>query len=106
MAQPELIRKDALTETAQTPGIVRREAFASGGVWVGVATTEPHVVSGWHHHGDHATCLYIKSGRFRLDSGPGGREAIEGGARRLREDSRPGWFIASPISRRRKDLRS
>jgi uncharacterized RmlC-like cupin family protein len=87
MAPPELIRKDAFRNAAQTPGIVRKEAFASGGVWIGVASTDPHVVSGWHHHGDHSTYLYIKTGRFRLESGPSGREAIEGG---------PGDFVNIP----------
>jgi len=87
MAQPELIRKGAFRDAAKTPGIVRKEAFASDGVWAGVATTDPGVISGWHHHGDHTTYLYVVSGRFRLESGPGGRDAMEGG---------PGDFLKIP----------
>lgn len=87
MAQPELVRKDAFRDTAQTPGIVRKEAFSSEGVWAGVASTEPGMISGWHHHGNHTTYLYVMSGRFRLESGPAGRDALEGG---------PGDFFKIP----------
>jgi len=87
MARPKLVRKNAFKDTTQTPGIVRREAFASKGVWAGEATTEPGIVSGWHHHGDHATYLYIAAGRFRLESGPLGRDVIEG---------EPGDFVHIP----------
>lgn len=87
MAQPELVRKDAFRDTPQTPGIVRKEAFASEGVWAGVATTEPGMLSGWHHHGDHTTYLYVVSGGVRLESGPGGRDRLEGG---------PGDFFKIP----------
>ena len=86
-ARPELVREHAFKNAAQTPGIVRRKAFASEGVWAGVATTEPGIVSGWHHHGDHSTYLYITSGRFRLESGPLGRDLIEAG---------PGDFVKIP----------
>ena len=87
MAKPELVRGTAFQAGAPTPGIVRKEAFDADGVWAGVATTEPGVVSGWHHHGDHETYLYVLSGRFRLESGPAGRDVLEGG---------PGDFVKIP----------
>ena len=87
MARPHLVRRDEFKEAAQTPGIVRRAAFATEGVWAGVANTEPGMVSGWHHHGDHSTYLYIASGRFRLESGPLGRDVFEG---------EPGDFVKIP----------
>lgn len=87
MDRPELVRRDAMRNAAQTPGILRREAFATGDVWAGVATTDPGVVSGWHHHGDHTTYLYVVSGRFLLESGPGGSDVLEAG---------PGDFVKIP----------
>jgi len=80
MSRPQLVRKDAMGDAAQTPGILRREAFSAEGTWAGTATTEPGVVSAWHHHGDHETYLYVRAGRFRLESGPGGRDVLEGEA--------------------------
>lgn len=67
-----------------TPGIRRLEAFAAEGTWVGRAHTAPEVVSGWHHHGDHETFLYVVSGRFRLEIADG---VLEGG---------PGSFFHIP----------
>ncbi len=87
MAKPELVRKDAMAEAQPTPGILRREAFRSDGIWAGVATTDPHMASGWHHHGDHTTYLYVASGRFLLESGVGGRDVL---------DASPGDFVKIP----------
>jgi uncharacterized RmlC-like cupin family protein len=55
----------------------RRVAFEAPGLWAGVVHTEPGAVSGWHHHGDHETSLYVVDGRMRLDFGPGGAESVE-----------------------------
>jgi len=87
MGKVQLIRKDALKETMATPGIARKEAFASEGIWVGAATTEAHMSSGWHHHGDHVSYIYVQAGRFRLQSGAGGKETVEAG---------PGDFLKIP----------
>lgn len=62
---------------AQTPGMVREQAFAEEGHWVGFARVEPGMVSGWHHHGDHLSYLYVISGRGRFEFGPGGAEVLE-----------------------------
>ena len=56
----QVVRGDGGTEhTTQTAGIARREVFARPGAWVGVARTAPGVVSGWHHHGEYDTYLFM-----------------------------------------------
>ena len=67
--------------------MARQLAMHDAGMWTGVVDTEPGSVSGWHHHGEHETTLYVVSGRMRLESGPGGVEVVEGG---------PGDFIRVP----------
>jgi uncharacterized RmlC-like cupin family protein len=76
--------------TAQTPGMQRVAAVApettgSHGLWVGRTTTPPGTVSGWHHHGDCETAIYVVSGRARFRWGPGGQAGAEVG---------PGDFLA------------
>jgi len=65
----------------------RRRAFAAPGLWAGVVHTDPGTVSGWHHHGDHETSLYVVAGRMRLESGVGGAHVVEAG---------PGEFVHVP----------
>ncbi|GIU99142.1 MAG: hypothetical protein KatS3mg014_0758 [Actinomycetota bacterium] len=67
------------TPGAGTAGITREEAVAADGMWAGLATTAPGMVSGWHHHGDHGSVIYVLSGALRIEFGPGGRETVEGG---------------------------
>ncbi|ANS77764.1 hypothetical protein SGUI_0368 [Serinicoccus hydrothermalis] len=57
------------------------------GMWTGTVDTAPGAVTGWHHHGEHETTLYIVSGTFRLESGPSGGDVIEAG---------PGDFVRVP----------
>lgn len=66
---------------ASTPGVHRQQAFTDDSRWVGYATTEPGVKSGWHHHGEHDTFLYVVRGSIELEYGPGGeaRAAAEAG---------------------------
>jgi uncharacterized RmlC-like cupin family protein len=78
---------DALSEADPTPGMSRRLASHTDGMWTGTVDTEPGAVSGWHHHGEYETTLYIVSGRMRMESGPGGREVVEAG---------PGDFLRVP----------
>jgi uncharacterized RmlC-like cupin family protein len=70
-----------------TPGMVRQEAFAGERTWSGTARTEPGMVSGWHHHGEHETTIYVLSGALRMEFGPGGSETVEAG---------PGDFVYVP----------
>jgi uncharacterized RmlC-like cupin family protein len=67
--------------------MVREEALATGGMWSGTARTEPGMVSGWHHHGEHETTIYVLSGALRLEFGPGGADAVQAG---------PGDFVHVP----------
>jgi uncharacterized RmlC-like cupin family protein len=65
----------------------RQQALTSEGMWAGVALTEPGMTSGWHHHGDHETTIYVAAGRLRMEAGPGGSQIIE---------ASPGDFIYVP----------
>jgi uncharacterized RmlC-like cupin family protein len=70
-----------------TPGMVREEAFAGERMWSGTARTEPGMVSGWHHHGEYETTIYVLSGALRMEFGPGGADTVEAG---------PGDFVYVP----------
>lgn len=82
-----LIAGDDLTDADPTPGMHRRLASHSEGMWTGTVETQPRVTSGWHHHGDHETTIYVVEGTMRLESGPDGGTVIEAG---------PGDFIRVP----------
>lgn len=85
MAGVQIIRENQRsTQTSQTTGMHREAAVApettnSQSLWMGLVTTPPQVVSGWHHHGDCESGIYIVSGRARFRWGPGGHEAAEVG---------------------------
>lgn len=64
---------DRTLAAAQTPGMIREEAFQTDQIWTGIARTAPGSVSGWHHHGNWATVAYVLSGAVRLECGVGGR---------------------------------
>jgi uncharacterized RmlC-like cupin family protein len=68
---------DQHVETDPTPGMVRRRAVDTGTMWAGTATTAPGAVSGWHHHGDHDSTIYVLSGTLRMEFGPGGRDTFD-----------------------------
>jgi uncharacterized RmlC-like cupin family protein len=78
---------DELTDSDPTPGMRRQLAMQRAGMWTGTVDTEPHATSGWHHHGEYETTLYIVSGRMRMESGPGGGDVVEAG---------PGDFLRVP----------
>ncbi|MFL5798752.1 MAG: cupin domain-containing protein [Actinomycetota bacterium] len=71
-----LIRAEERTEGAGTAGMVREEAVATERMWAGVARTAPGAISGWHHHGDCESTIYVLSGALRMEFGPGGREVL------------------------------
>ena len=60
-----------------TPGMLREQAIESGGLWSGLVTTEPGMTSGWHHHGDHETSIYVVDGSMRMEFGPEGEQVVE-----------------------------
>lgn len=74
-------------EADPTPGMVREQAIAVDGLWAGLVRTGPGMTSGWHHHGDHDTSIYVVAGALRMESGPGGSSVIE---------AQPGDFVHVP----------
>lgn len=70
-----------------TPGMSREQALATGDLWGGFVTTEPGMVSGWHHHAGHQTLFYVLTGLVRVEFGVGGSEAV---------DAEPGDFVFVP----------
>src|SRR5436309_13143616 len=72
-----LVRAGERRPGHSTPGMTREEAFTTDAIWAGTVKTEPGMVSGWHHHGDHETAIYVLSGRFVMESGPVGSQVVE-----------------------------
>ena len=75
--EPVRIGPGELVAIESPPEIRRRQAFAKPGLWAGIATTQPGLVSGWHHHGDHDTIVYVLSGHVAIEFGEGGRRAVQ-----------------------------
>lgn len=76
MAASDLVRRirpqDRVAGDA-TPGMTREQAVAVEGMWGGFVRTDSGMTSGWHHHGEYDTCIYVVSGSLRMESGPSGR---------------------------------
>lgn len=70
-----------------TAGMHREEAIATTTTWAGVAHTDAGMCSGWHHHGEYESVIYVLTGVLRMESGPGGRDVAEAG---------PGDFLFVP----------
>jgi uncharacterized RmlC-like cupin family protein len=58
----------------------RFDAYDADDRWIGYVTTEAGVHSGWHHHGEMDTYVYVVRGSIELESGPGGRDVARAGA--------------------------
>lgn len=86
---------DDLTAADPTPGMRREMAFQAPGLWAGLVHTDPGAASGWHHHGEHETSLYVVRGRMRLEFGPGGRDSVE---------ASPGQFLHVPAHTVHREL--
>jgi len=70
-----------------TPGMTREQAIEVPGMWAGFVRTEAHMTSGWHHHAEYDTSIYIVKGVLRMEFGPGGTDVVEAG---------PGDFLHVP----------
>lgn len=81
------VAADELAEADPTPGMTRKVGIKVDSMWSGTVDTEPGAVSGWHHHGNHDTTLYVLAGRMTLESGPNGGHVVEAG---------PGDFLHVP----------
>jgi uncharacterized RmlC-like cupin family protein len=75
-AAARLVRPPERVEADPTPGMVREQAISVPGLWAGFVRTAPGMTSGWHHHGEYETSIYVSSGTLRMESGPGGAEVI------------------------------
>lgn len=77
-SQPILVRAaDAAAPPGpQTPGMDRRQLFDHDDRWAGWVRTTPGVASGWHHHGDRDSYIYVTRGSIRIEFGPAGREHV------------------------------
>lgn len=82
-----VIRPEDRVEGDPTPGMIREQAVSREGMWAGLVKTDAHMISGWHHHGDYDTSVYVVAGLLRMESGPGGAVAVEAG---------PGDFVHVP----------
>ena len=78
------IRPDERTEGPVTAGMIREEAIATRSMWAGLVRTAPGMMSGWHHHGDFESVIYVNTGALVMEFGPGGLETLE---------ARPGDFV-------------
>jgi uncharacterized RmlC-like cupin family protein len=47
----------------------RQQAISTDGMWAGYVRTDPGMVSGWHHHGEYDSSIYVLTGAFKLEFG-------------------------------------
>jgi uncharacterized RmlC-like cupin family protein len=71
-----VVRPAERVEADPTPGMLRERAIDVEGMWSGFVRTAPGMTSGWHHHGDYDTSIYVASGTLRMESGPGGADVV------------------------------
>jgi uncharacterized RmlC-like cupin family protein len=65
----------------------RREAIVTDRTWSGLVHTEPGEFSGWHHHGEHESVIYVVTGGLRIEFGTNGDDVF---------DALPGEFVYVP----------
>jgi uncharacterized RmlC-like cupin family protein len=65
----------------------RQQAVATDGMWSGLVRTEAGMRSGWHHHGEYETTIYVLTGALSMELGPEGATTAEAG---------PGDFVYVP----------
>jgi uncharacterized RmlC-like cupin family protein len=78
-AQIQSVSADQLVPGDPTPGVAREAAIVVDGLWSGRARTEAGVTSGWHHHGEHDTIIYVVTGAIRVETAAGSDQADVGG---------------------------
>jgi uncharacterized RmlC-like cupin family protein len=65
----------------------RQQAVATQNMWSGWVRTEAGMQSGWHHHGEYETTIYVLTGAMRMEFGPAGSTTVAAG---------PGDFVYVP----------
>ena len=73
------IAKDERRTGAPTPGMHREEAIATETTWAGFAHTDAGMLSGWHHHGEYESSIYVLTGALRMEFGANGEESFDAG---------------------------
>ena len=74
-----LIKKDGLkADENPTAGMTRAHAITANGLTSGRVSSDPGMVSGWHHHGAHETSIYVVKGTLHMEFAGGGFDAREG----------------------------
>ena len=86
-SQIQVVTPGERTAGPSTPGMERQQAFATDAMWSGVVRTEAGMVSGWHHHGEYETTIYVLTGALRMEFGPDGSTTVTAG---------PGDFVHVP----------
>ncbi|HEX9695937.1 MAG TPA: cupin domain-containing protein [Actinomycetota bacterium] len=74
------IGPDERVEGDPTPGMIREQAVATDRLWAGLVRNEPRAESGWHHHSDNETAVFILFGRLRFEFGPAGGDTVDASA--------------------------
>ena len=82
-----VVKPDERTAGPSTPGMDREQAVATDGMWSGLVRTEAGMRSGWHHHGEYETTIYVLTGALSMEFGPDGTTTVEAG---------PGDFVYVP----------
>lgn len=65
---------DGNSPSTLTPGMEREQLVATDNAWVGLVSTEPNFISGWHHHGSYDTYAYVISGQIKMEFGAQGED--------------------------------
>ena len=73
------IRPGERTEGYATPGMARETAIETDGMWAGFVRTAPGMTSGWHHHGDYESTIYVQTGALRMEFGLHGADTLDAG---------------------------
>lgn len=73
----KLVRPEDRVDGDPTPGMHRELAAETDRTWAGFVTTEPGMVSGWHHHADYESHIYVLSGTMQVEFGPEGHESVQ-----------------------------
>jgi uncharacterized RmlC-like cupin family protein len=77
MGGVRLVRPKQRFEATPSAGVVREQAMSTDGLWAGIVHTDAGMVSGWHHHGDYETSIYVLTGAMRMEFGEQGADTLD-----------------------------
>ena len=79
-SRPVVIHPGEQTAGPTTPGLEIRHRHGPDERWVGWSgwiRNEAGDVSGWHHHADNDTFVYVIRGSITIEFGPGDADSVE-----------------------------